>query len=370
MKLKFACIFFILSFITLNAQEIKQSLIVVHPELPIRAEFKQKIYAYNFLNGHFTGRTELLTVDGKKGGKDYVRTDLGSPTIYKDRYLITGIGNIVDLVDKKVLFDGRAKLVACRNDSAIFYTNDFVKGKFYSVYDFKSKKYGEVKKLTFKAKIGQDVEFDKTKAPFKLFLYPVDKPKVEIVKDAGYGQKVGKGTIPDPPMWWVDHSNLIFAYYNEANTEIRFYKVNVDSKKTTHMGTLPFKPGNSEPIITKEDENVTTLNYGDKLIAVNEKTDKVEELNFTYSVNGFSAEVKASSAGRRILFANTQKELGKFHFQLKNFKTNEKSAGLVKEIIVGTDSYQQGLAVWNFDKNKFVNVDAEEVLTVLGWINN
>lgn len=361
-------IFIALSFFGL-AQGTKQALIVVHVEIPIKAEFKQKIYAYHFLNGHFTGREEILTVNGKQGGKDYIRTDLGPCTLYQDRYLITSIGNIIDLKDKKILYDGRANLVRCSNDSAIFYTNDFQKGKYYSVYNFKTKTYGEVKNLTFKAKLGQEVEFDKTAMPIKVNLYPQNKPKVELVKDAGYGQMCDGGKIPDPPMWWIDNSNFVYTNYNKDNTEIAFYKVNADSKNSTLIGKIPFKPGKIAPIVTKEDKNVTTLNFGDKMVLVNTKTDKVEEVNFTYAINGFAAEVKAGPKGRRVLLANNQKELGLYPFQLKNFKTTDKTVALVKEMIVGTESYQQGMAVWNYEQMKFEKVDADEVLTMAGWIN-
>jgi hypothetical protein len=367
---KLFTLFFIVASTFMFPQATKQALIVVHVEVPVKAEFKQKIYAYHFLNGHFTGREEVLVVNGKQGGKDYIRTDLGGPcTLYKDRYMITGIGNIIDLKDKKILFDGRANLVRCSNDSAIFYTNDFQKGKYYSVYNFKTNTYGEVKNLTFKAKLGQDVEYDKTAMPIKLALYPANKPKIELVKDAGYGQKTADGKIPDPPMWWIDNSTFIYTHYNQDNSEISFFKVNVDTKSSTLLGKIPFKPGTTAPIVTKEDKYVTTLNYGDKMVMVNSKTDKVEELSFTYPINGFAAEVKSTPQGRRILLANNQKELGKYPFQLKNFKSSEKTVALVRELIVGTDSYQQGMAVWNYDQMKFEKVDADEVLTMVGWIN-
>src|SRR4051812_20305785 len=84
------------------AQNIKQSLLLVHADGG-GMSFKQRIFSYHFLNGSFTGREELMSFNGKQDGKDYVRTDRGFNTIYKDRYLITGIGNIIDLVDKKVL---------------------------------------------------------------------------------------------------------------------------------------------------------------------------------------------------------------------------------------------------------------------------
>jgi len=359
----------LIGLIAFSQSGIKQALIVVHVETPIKAEFKQRIFAYHFLNGHFTGREELLVVNGKQNGKDYIRTDLGPNTLYKDRYMITSIGNIIDLKEKKILFDGRAQLVRCSNDSAIFFTNDFVKGKFYSVYDFKTNKYGEVKNLTFKAKPGQDVEFDKTTQPIKLFLYPSNKAKVELVKDAGFTQVLSDGKTPDPPMWWLDNTNFVYVSYNKENTELSATKVNVESKNATLIGKIPFKAGKTAPIVKHEDKFVTTLSYGDKIVAINTKNDKVEELSFTYPSDGFVAEAKASGSGRRVLQANNQKELGKYHFQLSRFKTSEHTLGLVKEIVVGTESYQQGMAVWNFEQKKFENVDADEVLALVGWIN-
>lgn len=370
MKTHWAILVALLSILNVPAQESnKHALIVVHVEIPVKAEFKQKIYAYHFLNGHFTGREELLTVNGKQGGRDYIRTDLGTCTLYKNRYMITGIGNIIDLKEKKVLFDGRAQLVRCSNDSAIFYTNDFQKGKYYSVYNFKTNTYGEVKNLTFKAKLGQDVEFDKTTAPYKIFLYPPNKPKIELVKDAGYGQNASDAKKPDPTMWWVDNNNFVYAHYNADNTEVSFFKVNVESKKTTPLGKTTFKAGYKNPVVTQEDKNVTTLNYGDRMVAVNTKLDKVEDLDFTYPVNGFAAEVKNTPKGRRVLLMNNSKELGVYPFQLKNFKSNDVMVALVREILVGTESYQQGMAVWNYDQKKFEKVDADEVLTLVGWIN-
>jgi aminopeptidase N len=62
------------------------------------------------------------------------------------------------------------------------------------------------------------------------------------------------------------------------------------------------------------------------------------------------------------------KDVGKYHFQPKNFKTETNIASLVKELVVGPESYQQGMAVWNFNKQGWENVDTEDVLTLVGWI--
>lgn len=367
MVLRFYILFLIGCRFAISAQDIKQGLLVVHVDPAGKSEFKQKIYTYHFANGHYTGRDEIITVNGKKDGKDYIRTDLGTPTIYKDRYLITGIGNIIDLKEKKVVFDGRAALIRCSNDSAIFYTNDAFKGKFYSVYNFKTNTYGEVKNLVFKARAGQDVEFDKTTVPFKLYLYPPNKPKVELVKDAGYGQTGTKeNRIPDPVMWWLDNDNLVYANFNKENTEVSFYKVNVNSKASNIIGKVAIKPEPEVAAFAKLNAKQTVMFLGSRQILIDAGNNTVTDQTFSFPSNGFTYECKTNGYGHIVKL--NDKEVGKFHFQPKNFKTDNNVAAMVKELIVGDESYQQGIGVWNGSKQAWERVDAEDVLILAGWI--
>jgi hypothetical protein len=366
-KFFYLTLFFIYSPTFIKAQDVRQGLIVVHVDPAGKGEFKQMIYCYHFLNGSYTGREELITVAGKKEGKDYIRTDLGSNTLYKDRYLITGIGNIIDLKEKKILWDGRATLIRVSNDSAIYYTNDAFKGKYYSVYNFKTNTYGEVKNLVFKAKVGQDVEFDKTTTPIKLFFYPQSKPKVELVHDAGYGQQGTKdGRVPDPPMWWIDANNFVYGNFNKENTELAFYKVNVESKSSTLIGKAPIKPDPNPASISILDPKKVLVNLGSKQLLVDVNAPSATELVFSAPSNGFTYEVKTASYGRLIKL--NEKDVGKAHFQSKTFKTQNNIAAMVKEIVMGTESYQQGLGVYNFNKQAFQTVDSEDVLTLVGFI--
>lgn len=71
-----ALLFFLLSVLITKAKETnKHALIAVHVEIPVKADFKQKIFPYHFLNVYFTGREELLTIQGKQGGRDNIRTN-------------------------------------------------------------------------------------------------------------------------------------------------------------------------------------------------------------------------------------------------------------------------------------------------------
>ncbi|MCP2834984.1 hypothetical protein, partial [Salmonella enterica] len=90
-------------------------LIVVHYDPTKKAELGQLIYRYNYVNHVYAGREKIMSITGRTNEKDYVRADKGDNVLYKDRYLVTGIGNILDLKEKKVLHDGSARLVRCSN---------------------------------------------------------------------------------------------------------------------------------------------------------------------------------------------------------------------------------------------------------------
>jgi len=350
------------------SQNQNYSLIVVHMDPSAPQDFKQAIYSYHFSNGQYTGRELVMTVQGKLNNKDHVRTDMGHNQIYKNRYLITGIGNIIDLKDKKVVQEQKMKLVRVSNDSAIYYTNDAFKGKFYSVYNFNINKLSEVKALTFKAVVGQDIEFDKTAAPFKLNFYPPSKPKVVLSADAGYGQIIPSesGRKPDPDVWWIDNNSFVYTYFNKDNSEIAFVKVNISSKSSTVLGKAAIRPQNEPGFFETEARSLAQYTYGDKKFLVDAEKGTATEQPYSYPENEFSVECKKNSYGHIIKLSG--KDIGKFHFQLKNFVTEKEAAALVKELVIGTESYQQGIAVWNPVKQSWGGVDAEDVIALIGWI--
>lgn len=369
MKIKIFFLLMLSCLFSFAQGDVKQGLYVSHVESSGKGAFRQKIFVYHFLNGSYVGRDEVVSVDGKKEGKDYIRTDRGINLIYKDQYLITGLGNIIDLKLKKVLFDGKATLVRCSNDSAIFYTNDIFKGKFYSVYEFKKGTYGEIKDLLFNPKFGRDVEFDKSTTPFKINYYPQGKSKVVLVSNAGYGQQHLKdgNSMPDPPLYWLDNDNFIYVQFNQINSEFSIMKVNVDSKKETFLFKQTIQKENSAARLLKKSADQFILIIGNKQYLLDLKTLSSVALEASFPENGFSYEFKTDQKGRIIKL--NEKEVGKFHFETKNFTSGQNIAAFVKEMRIGTETYQQGLMVWNANKQKWEPVDADEVLSLIGWAN-
>lgn len=356
----------VLGFAQNNSSE---SLIVVHYDEGNKAKLGQLIYRYNFVNNVYAGREQIMSIEGRKDGKDYVRCDVGENKLYKDRYLISGIGNVIDLQDKKVLHDGKAKLVRCSNDSIIFYTNDIFKGKFYSYFDLKTNTYSEIKSLTFKAIIGQDVEFDRTKSPYKLLYYPQNKPKVVLFEDAGHGGISSKDKKADIPIYWLDNNTFIFPNIKITDLEGSIVKYNIATKTSKVIGT--FNSTANVPATYQLESSVDCyieFYFKNKLYCINPAKETMLLSNYKEIDKNFSVEVEPKSTGRAIFYKG--KEIGRNHFEIKNFKVSPNYAVLVKEVVMGDESYQQGMTVYNVYNAKWEAIDGEDVVSLVGWINN
>lgn len=345
-----------------------ESLIVVHFEADGKAELRQGIYRYNFINNVYAGKEKIMTVVGRKNDKDYVRCDKGENTLYKERYLITGIGNVIDLQEKKVVFDGSAKFIRCSNDSIIFYTNDAFKGKFYPYFDTKTNSYSEIKALTFKAIKGQDVEFDRSKSPYKLFYYPQNKPKVLLMEDAGHGGVSSTYKLGGIPVYWIDNTSFIFPNVKVSNLEGAIVKYNIETKTAKELGTFN-STSNVQPIYRIEkssNPNFVEFYFKEKLYMINPLKETMLISTYKEIDSNFSIEVQQKATGRAIFYKG--KDIGKNHFELQNFKASVNHAAIVKELNMGDESYQQGMAIYVVEKAKWENIDCDDVVALIGWI--
>ncbi len=348
----------------------KLTLIVSQFDVQNAATVTQDIYKYNFENGLFTTKEKIITVQGKKDGKEFIRTDIGTNTLVKNRWIITGAGNIIDIVDKKVVSSNKAEIVRMSNDSVVLYTNDIFKGKFYAVLDCKSGKYGEVKSVLFKAKLGQDIEVDYATKNRQIWLYPVNKEKQLLVKDAGYGEiVVGAKNHSDIPVFWIDNNSFLFPYYNISQNEATIIKYDVSKKTETKVSVIKDLHANHQNSYFTKD-GLGNLEYvcSKGKVLIDYKNNKASDVVFEHIGNNFDVEYKTQAYGHLIKF--NKSEIGKYHFDLKNVKSCNAAIALHNQLKVGEEVYPQGIAYWNTTLNKWKKIEADEVASIIGWIEN
>lgn len=109
--------------------------------------------------------------------------------------------------------------------------------------------------------------------------------------------------------------------------------MNVDTKTQTIIGKATIKPQNELGFFTKINNGLLQYSFGEKRFLLDIEKNTVTELLFSHPENNFSVECKTNSYGHIIKLNG--KEIGKYHFQLKNFKCDNNIAGIVKELVVG-----------------------------------
>lgn len=347
---------------------MQQSLITIQYDKGDKASLKQSVYRYNFDNSTFISKEKIMTLDGKKGGKDYMRFDIGEITFYNDRYMISSSGDIVDIIDKKVVYDGNAKLVRCSNDSVIFYINDVFLGKLISCYDIKNNKYTELKDEEFQGLVRQNVEVDRSKIPYKLILSHKSKPKEVLLADAGRGEISNINTQNNIPIYWLDNYTFLFPKMKVSNIEGVMVKYDLRTKTAKEFGT--FNSTANIPQNFKIDKGMakTYLEffYKDKMYLLNPVKETMLLVNYKDYDNNFSVSVQTKADGRALYYKG--KEVGKEHFELNKAKPSLNYFAVIKELKLDDELVQKAVLLYNVEKQKWEQLETEDVLSLVGWL--
>lgn len=362
---------FILLFLTsfLFAQKgIQQSLITIQFDKGDQPTLKQSVYRYNYDNSTFISKEKIMTLEGKKNGKDYMRFDIGEVTFYKDRYMISSSGDIVDLENKKVVHDGNAKLVRCTNDSVIFYINDVFLGKLISCYDIKNNKYSELKDDEFQGLVRQNVEVDRSKIPYKLIFTHKSTPKEVLLTDAGRGEVSTTNTQNNIPIYWLDNYTFLFPKMKVSNIEGSMVKYDLKTKTAKEFGSFNSSTNHSQNFKIDKGIGKTYLEffYKDKMYLLNPAKETMLLVNYKDYDFNFSASVQTKADGRTLYYKG--KEVGKEHFELDKATPSLNYFAVIKELKLDDELVQKAIVLYNVDKQKWEQLEAEGVLSLVGWI--
>ena len=335
----------------------------------------QHLMAYHFLSGNYNGGEKLVSVktqkaDDKNPNASYIRFDLGYNYVYRNQYVITGIGNIIDAKNKKVLLDQKDQFVKFSGDSVIYYINDIFRGKFYKIYDLKTQNYVEVKDLLFKAIPGKDIEVDYSSRLFKIWLYPPNAPKILLVKDAGYGEDMSarKDKEIRVPVLWIDNNNFIYPNYTQQQNFCTIYRVNID-KTSEAIGTISDIPSvGFNSYFYKNTSGDIVYACGKGTFSVDVKKKKVSQQPFEPLGNGFSVSTEENPTYGRIIRYKDY-EIGKYFCDIKNMKTFGSMIALNYDLSINGERYSQGITYWSFSAQKWKELPVEgDIASVVGFI--
>jgi hypothetical protein len=364
-----AIAFFVMAF---QPSQKKVSLLVAEYDDNAAVNHLQHLVNYIFMDGAMISKETVLSVPTQKEGVkgNYVRFDIGKNKIYRNRYVITGIGNVIDIQTKKLLVAERGDFVAFRGDSIVFHTNDIFKGNYFSVLNLKTEKFAKVENPNYNPLPRPDVEVDETTKPFSISSYAVSGKKELLVKDAGFGESqplVGDDVKRKFPIFWLDNTSFLYANFSKNQQMATIYKVNINKavEKIADILEIPATAENTFFELGSDGGVIYSCGKGRFLIDLQKKT--ATKMVFESVGNNFFVEADENPKyGRAIKYEAT--EAGKKWCRVDNAKTTVGYAAFQSDIVMGTERYPQGVAVWNTFTKKWTTLDVSSLGDIIGWV--
>ena len=365
-------IFIVFLFAAFQLPQKRLSLLVAEYDDNAAVNHLQHLVNYVFVDGAMVSRETIVSLPTQKAGVkgNYVRFDLGKNRIYRSRYVVTGIGNVIDIKTKKLLVEERGDFVAFSGDSIIFYTNDIFKGKYYSVLNLKTEKFGKVENANYNPLPRPDVEVDETTKPFGISAYYVNGKQDILVKDAGYGEAqplLGEDVKRKFQIFWLDNTSFLYANFMKNQQAAIIYKVNIN-KTIEKVAEITEIPATAESAIFEfSSTGAIIYSCGKGRFEIDLKKKLATKLLFEPIGNNFFVEADENPKyGRAIKYETA--EAGKKWCRLDNAKTTAGYAALQSDIVMGPDRYPQGVAVWNAFTKKWTILDVSSLSDIIGWV--
>lgn len=349
----------------------KRFLILAEYDVAAASNHIVHIVRIPFTDGIPGPREKVMDVSTQQSGDKTprVRFDLGRNEIYRNRYIITAYGQVVDMIGKKVLVDTHDQFVKASGDSIVFYTNDIIRGQYYSVLDLKTGSFAQVTSASYKPLPGKDVEPDCSQRNFKIWYYPPSSSKVEVVKDAGYGEDVS--LIPNGrarlPMQWIDNVNFIYPYYNAAHDVVTIYKVNYVTHEQKKIGIIDQLPENRRytEFLNDPDGNLV-YNCARGYFRIDLKKNVVEEMTFFRIGSGFEFAMDETPAKGNEIKHDGQ-SIGHYFCTPKLAVATDGAVAFQYEVEMGGERFQMGAAYWCAETSKWKTTGDDNLCSVVGW---
>ena len=364
-------------------QVIKQKSLIVSEYLKDGSGQGNYTYlvSYNFQNGKLVSKDTIFgaPVFKENISGSYVRFDLGRNSIYKNRYVISGAGDVVDLNTKSLVTEENDNFIKTTGDSIIFYRNNAITGTGYLILDLHTKNYGFVKDTNFMAIKGfksplsnYGLEVDQSKLPYSIILN-TQKGKAEIiVEDCGFGTSMAthSNSRPRVPIFWIDNSNFIYAKYphirfQDCKVEIRNKNINTKTDNLiVTIDSIPQATSNAYFYRDKIDSLIFHCEKGDFIISLKKK--KSFPYKYVQIGNLFQIEIEKDSLGSKIKYNNEL--IGKFPSAHSVTTDDYYAAEYYKSS--WDFSYCKDIKIWNTITKDWITIEIPWVCAIIGWKDN
>lgn len=334
--------------------------------------------AYNFKDGVYVSKDTILgaptSIEGEYGS--YVRFDVGENKIYRDRYLISGIGNIVDLMEKQIILEESDEFVKTMDKKILFHRFNAFTGIGYLTFDldtheykFINNDYKPTRNHLYSPNRNHLIEIEQSKIPYQINLITSKSQKSIFKSDCGFGTNMAiySSSFAKIPMFWLNDINFIYANYigNRAKI-IKINTIELKEEQVCIIDSIPEAVSNAYFYFDLENNLIFDCAKGDYKIDVKNKS--AESIKFYEKGNNFKVEIEQGEIGRGILFE--EELIGKQWCNRYNVQTIEGLIAVDYGVPKSNLGYPKGIKIWSSKSKKWLTIEIPWVCEIIGWIEN
>lgn len=372
-------IFLQLTFLSCQTEARNNSLLVAEYQKESPDGRLQHLVSYNFKNGKLLSKDTIFSTPTFKNGKRLVSYDFGDNVIYKNRYVISGLGNVIDVKNRVLLEDTGDDFIDAIGDSLIFYRNNHNTGTGYLLADLKKWEYRFIQDNSFSVKglhspnhqLGLQIDY--SELSYKIALYDKDNNKKIIVNDCGYGtlMSIKSSSMSDVPVYWIDNQNFLYALRGlNSGRKVLIYKTNIEKKSSEVVAEIDsVPPAVSNSFFSKDSEENIIFHCSKGEFAIDLMKNKAILSRMNTIGDDFSISWnRYKEFGHIIEFQN--KEIGRVWCLYYTAKTTKGFLAVEYGDVNSNLGYPKGVKVWNNITKDWTDIEVNWLFDLIGWIEN
>lgn len=324
------------------------------------------LVSYNFEDGNLIEKDTIISSTFEE---IYYGCIFGGDIILDNQYVITALGNIIDLKLNSLIKEKDGRYLYRRDSILVFDSDRDIEENSYSEFNLRTLEYNKIEDEFFTSKRELHSPDDKYKIVMEDFTDKITligrDNTVEVLVENVYGTPMAiySSTISNIPILWIDSLSILYADF-KLKTEIRL--INIKDKTNSLITTIDSIPaGASHSMLYRDalDNVIFSCSKGKFEIDIknaSHKFYKYIKLDHNFSVQTFS-----DSVGSEIWSHNHK--IGKLWCSSYRTKVANGYIALVYGEAGSNLGYPKGVKVWSELNHKWTTIDIPRFCEIVGW---
>lgn len=320
----------------------------------------QHLVRFRFENGALVSKDTVLT-------SNTVRFDLGENRIYRNRYILTEWGDVVDIQQKKVLHEGRGTFVAADGDRIINRLNRVdAEGLF--VYDLATQKYARLRapgKWALPGLLSPD-QTKSVEAPqwrgSEIWLHRLDGKKRLLGDKFDVELDERCCSFPRPPFLWLDDDRILTQRHNGEIVVVR-----LDGTIEPVVKIPITESSMSLPEFFRDRNGRIVYECSSRSFAIDVENKSYAPYEWLSLGFDFEAQRKIDESYGYVI-RHRGEEIGRWWVSTWEAPTADGWLAMEYGDTGSNLGYPKGIKVWSRASGQWTTIDLQWVTALIGWV--